>query len=142
MTNLQNRRRFLAGLSAAGATGFVGSAQPARAEPPPETTRLRLPKIPSVCMAPQYVAEDLLHAEGFTEVTYVETQAGLALSMDTASGKIDFSQNFVPAAIAAIDQGHRLTLLCGVHPGCFELFVKPGIESIHGSALGLTAVLH
>jgi NitT/TauT family transport system substrate-binding protein len=81
-------------------------------------------------MAPQYVAEELLHAEGFTEVTYVETQAGLPLSMDTASGKIDFGQNYIAAAIAAIDQGHRLTLLGGVHPGCFELFVKPGIESI------------
>ena len=53
-----------------------------------------------------------------------------ALSMDTASGKIDFGQNYIAAAIAAIDQGHRLTLLGGVHPGCFELFVKPGIESI------------
>ena len=130
MPNLNSRRRFLAGFSASVAVGLVGTVQPAYAELPPEVTRLRLPKIPSVCMAPQYVAEDLLYAEGFTEVTYVETQAGLVLSMDTASGKIDFGQNYLPAAIAAIDQGHRLTLLGGVHPGCFELFVKPGIESI------------
>ena len=130
MPNLDSRRGFLAGFSASVAAGLVGSAQPAFAEPPPEVTRLRLPKIPSVCMAPTYVAEELLYAEGFTEVTYVETQAGLAESMDTASGKIDISQIFIPPAIAAIDQGHRLTLLAGVHPGCFELFVKPGIESL------------
>jgi NitT/TauT family transport system substrate-binding protein len=130
MPNLDSRRSFLAGLSASVAAGLASSAQPAYAEPPPEVTRLRLPKIPSVCMAPQYVAEELLYAEGFTEVTYVETQAGLALSMDIASGKIDFGQNFIPASIAAIDQGHRLTLLGGVHPGCFELFVTPGIESL------------
>ncbi len=125
-----SRRRFLAGLSATAAAGLASSAQPAFAEPPPEVTRLRLPKIPSVCMAPTYVAEKLLYAEGFSEVIYVETQAGMAESMDTASGKIDISQIFIPHAIAAIDQGHRLTLLAGVHPGCFELFVKPGIESL------------
>ena len=127
MSVTMNRRRLLAGLPAM-AAGL--NATPALAEPPPEVTRLRLPRIPSICMAPQYVAEELLHAEGFTEVTYVETQAGLPLSMDIASGKIDFGQNYIAAAIAAIDQGHRLTLLGGVHPGCFELFVKPGIESI------------
>jgi NitT/TauT family transport system substrate-binding protein len=52
------------------------------------------------------------------------------LSKDIASGKIDFGQNYIAAAVAAIDQGHRLTLLGGVHPGCFELFVKPGINSL------------
>lgn len=129
MPNLDSRRGFLAGFSASVATGFVGSAQPAYAEPPPEVTRLRLAKIASVCMAPQYVAEELLHAEGFTEVTYVETQAGLAFALDTASGKIDIVQNYIPAAIVAFDQGHQLTFLGDVHPGCFELFVKHGIES-------------
>ena len=27
---------------------------------------------PGICLAPQYVAEDLLRAEGFTDVEYVE----------------------------------------------------------------------
>jgi NitT/TauT family transport system substrate-binding protein len=135
-----NRRHMIAGLPAL----LAGMhAVPAIAEPPPEVTRLRLPKIPSVCLAPQYVAEELLHAEGFTEVTYVETQAGLPLTMDTASGKIDFGQNFISTAIVAIDQGHRLTLMGGVHPGCFELFVKPGIDSIldlKGRKVGVQAL--
>ena len=60
-----NRRRVLAGLSMM-ATGLF--APTAVAEPPPETTAIRLAKIPGICIAPQYVAEELLHAEGFTDV--------------------------------------------------------------------------
>jgi NitT/TauT family transport system substrate-binding protein len=37
-------------------------------EAPPETTTIRLVKIPGICVAPQYVAEELLRAEGFTDI--------------------------------------------------------------------------
>ena len=47
-----------------------------------------------------------------------------------ARGEIDFSLNFITPLILAIDQGERLTVLGGVHPGCFELFVKEGITSV------------
>ena len=126
----QNRRRFLAGLTAAGAASLVGAPTRALAEPPPETTRIRLAKIPSICVAPQYVAEELLRAEGFTEVDYVVTGAGAATASAVANGEIEFSLNFVTNSIVALDSGARLTLLGGVHPGCFELFVKPGIDSV------------
>jgi hypothetical protein len=63
------RRCFLGGLTVAGAAGLLGlPARPVTVEPPPETTRLRLHKSPGICIAPQYVAEELLHLEGFTEV--------------------------------------------------------------------------
>ena len=32
--------------------------------------------------------------------------------------------------IVALDSGARITLLGGVHPGCFELFAKRGIDSV------------
>ena len=143
MQIIQSRRLFLAGLSAAGAMGLIGTAPSARAEPPPETTRVRLGKISSICLAPQYVAEELLYAEGFAHVDYVETQPGVGTATDTASGKIDFSLNFVTHTIVAVDQGHRLTLMGGVHPGCFELFVQPGIDSIlqlKGRKVGVPAL--
>ncbi len=58
------RRRFLSGLALAGTTGFLGlRLHRVAAEPPPETTRLRLFKIPGICLAPQYVAEDLLRQD-------------------------------------------------------------------------------
>ena len=75
MQIIQSRRRFLAGLSAAGAASLVGVQQSLAAEPPPETTSVRLAKIKGICIAPQYVAEELLHAEGFTDVRYVMTEA-------------------------------------------------------------------
>ena len=60
-------------MSAAGAagTGALLGLRPGVAagdEPPPETTRLRIPWVPSTCRAPEWAAEDLLRAEGFTDV--------------------------------------------------------------------------
>jgi NitT/TauT family transport system substrate-binding protein len=136
----QSRRDFLRLVSAAGAAGVAGSAA---AEPPPEIARIRLARIPSICIAPQYIAEELLYAEGFGEVTYVDAIAGAAVADDVATGKIDFSLNFIAPLVVAIDQGARLTLLGGVHPGCFELFVKPEIDSLldlKGKSIGVQAI--
>ena len=54
MQIIQNRRTFLAGLSAAGAAGLIGTSKPAWAEPPPETTKVRFPVFFNVsdCQAP------------------------------------------------------------------------------------------
>ncbi|MBY5391370.1 ABC transporter substrate-binding protein [Rhizobium leguminosarum] len=130
MPSIQNRRRFLAGLTAGAAVGLLGAPQSLHAESPLETTRIRLAKIPSICVAPQYVAEELLRAEGFTEVVYVVTGAGAAQASAVANGEIDFTLNFVTNLIVALDTGARITLLGGVHPGCFELFAKRGIDSV------------
>ena len=130
MQIVQTRRRFLAGLTAGAAAGLLGAPQSLHAESPPETTGVRLAKIPGICVAPQYVAEEFLRAEGFTEVAYVATGAGAAQATAVANGEIDFAINFVPSLINALDTGARMTLLGGVHPGCFELFVKRGIDSV------------
>ena len=63
-----SRRRFLEGLTLAGTTALLGlharrvAAEPPP-EPPPETTKIRLAQISGICVAPQYVAEELLRAE-------------------------------------------------------------------------------
>ena len=67
------RRRFLGGLTVAGAAGLLGpQPRPVAAEPPPETTRIRLVKSPAICLSPEYLAEELLRLEGFSEIDYVE----------------------------------------------------------------------
>ena len=69
-----SRREFLGGLALAGTAGLLGlKPELVAAEPPPEITTLRLVQEPtSICEAPQYVAEELLRSEGFTEVQYVK----------------------------------------------------------------------
>jgi NitT/TauT family transport system substrate-binding protein len=125
------RRTFLGGLTLVGPAGFLGLLpRGVAAEPPPETTRVRLSKNPGICIAPQYVAEEFLHLEGFTEVQYVEvgiTQLS-SIQRDLASGALDISTTFAPLSIIQVDAGPPIIFLGGVHVGCFELF---GTERVH-----------
>ena len=70
-----SRRRFLGGLTLAGTAGLLGVyPRPVAAEPPPETTRIRLVKYTSACQAPLYLSEELLRTEGFTDVQCVSSK--------------------------------------------------------------------
>jgi len=127
---IQTRRRFLAALSVAGAAGFLRTPPSLAAEGPPETTTVRLTKSPNICVAPQHVAEELLHAEGFTDVRYVDLPRPAAVAEAVAGGTADFGMIYCPPFIAAIDAGQRFKMLAGVHVGCFELFANRAIRSI------------
>src|SRR6266446_1916421 len=129
MPNTQTRRRFLTTAALAGAAGLVRTPRALAAEGSLETTTVRLPKIPSICVSPQYVAEELLRAEGFTDIRYVETPAA-AVAEPIGRGKLDFGLNYAPLLIPAIDAGQSLTVLAGVHVGCFELFATDGIRNV------------
>ena len=50
---------------------------------------MRLVQDPSSCLAPQYVAEELLRDEGFTEVEYVEVASDADDQKMIASGSAD-----------------------------------------------------
>jgi hypothetical protein len=68
-----DRRKSLQSASLAGTAGIVGlRAEPSLAEPPPETSRLRLVQRPVDCMAPLFVAQELFGSEGFTDVAYLK----------------------------------------------------------------------
>jgi len=72
--DMWNRRSFL---STVGALTLPGVATVLHAaEPPPETTKIRLTHTPAICFAPQYLAEELLRLEGFSEVEYVPDKIG------------------------------------------------------------------
>src|SRR5262245_36803585 len=68
------RRDFVKGVTALTGAAALSAYDMrwAAAEPPPEITKIRLVKIPAICLAPEYVAEELLRGEGFSEVSYVE----------------------------------------------------------------------
>jgi NitT/TauT family transport system substrate-binding protein len=136
----QTRRRFLATLSGAGAMGLFSAPRVLAAEGPLETTSVRLFKSSLICSAaPQYAAEELLRAEGFKEIAYIEvprTEAQQAF----ADGAVDFSVTFAVNHIQAIDHGAPITILGGVHAGCYELFAHEGLGSItelKGKQVGL-----
>jgi NitT/TauT family transport system substrate-binding protein len=126
---MPSRRDFLATLSAAGAAGLLGARTPLADDGPPETTTIRLSKIPGICIAPQYAVEELLRAEGFTDVRYVAVDAGRH-SERMARGELDFSLNFAAPLALSIDAGDPVTVLTGVHSGCFELFANERIRSV------------
>ena len=76
------------------------------------------------------MAEDLLRAEGFPDVRYVVTRNGPAFTQAFAQGDIDFGFMFAPGAVRRLDDGLPNTVLAGVHPGCFELFVHDPVRTV------------
>ncbi len=127
---LPGRRKFLETLALAGAAGAIGLRPGlAAAEPPPETTRIRLPQIGGICVAPQYVAEDILRGEGFSEVGYVKIAVS-QIGPKLASGEVDISIGFIAPMVVEVEAGGPIVMLAGIHPGCYELFVTNGIRSI------------
>ena len=123
------RRKLIQALAAAGAAGFAPAIS--RGEPPPETTRLRLNKVPSACLAPQYVAEALLRAEGFQQIEYVGgAMGGIPDAQRTGAGDVDIGMNFAAPLVVAIDRGAPIVVLAGVHSGCFELFANHSVNTI------------
>jgi NitT/TauT family transport system substrate-binding protein len=123
------RRAFLKGLTAAGA-GIVGSARlGGAAEPPPETKRIRLGRYPFdvACVAPLWVADELLRAEGFTTVEYIDHPGDSVL---LSEGKIDLNFLDAPGLILDVDEGKLIVGLAGIHGGCYELFGSAQIRSV------------
>ena len=114
------------------------------AEPPPETTKIRIVREPSICIAPQYAAEELLKGEGFVDVEYVKAEPdayrnpGTASSMrgddegvdPVSAGLADIHTVMAAQLVFSIDAGKPIRILTGIHAGCFELFGTDRIRSI------------
>jgi NitT/TauT family transport system substrate-binding protein len=140
MDVLQTRRCFLSTLSLAGAACFVRASVAVAAEGPPETTSVRLFRGTPICGAPVYVAEELLRAEGFTDIRYVEPVNGLTANDAMRRGEIDFISGFAIQQLKALDAGVPMTVLAGLHAGCFEFFAQKnihGIAELKGKSVGL-----
>jgi NitT/TauT family transport system substrate-binding protein len=124
MLMIQSRRDFLTTLSA-GAAGVLGARTALAEEGPPETTTIRLARNRAICLAPVYIAEDLLRAEGFTDIRYV------SLPLATVGrGEIDFDFQFGAWIASELDAGEPITALAGLHSGCHEVFAHEPIRTI------------
>jgi NitT/TauT family transport system substrate-binding protein len=143
MPILQTRRSFLATASLAGAASLVRAPPLQAAEGPLETTTVQLANEGGICQAPLYAAEDLLRAEGFTDIRYPRIyDAGVVEAV--AGGAVDFELSLVFGSLPrAIEAGLPIVALAGLHIGCFELFAADDIRNVadlKGKSVGLSGV--
>jgi len=125
-----NRRKFLTGMSILGtATLLAPYRHSEAADGQLETTRIRFAHDPSICTSPQYLAEELLRLEGFTDVQYLPLGAR-AGPQSVATGQADMTIWAAPALIPNLDAGDPIALLAGVHVGCYELFANEHVRAI------------
>ena len=109
------------------------------AEPPPEVTTIRFEKDTGACIAPQ-VFQELLRAEGFTDIRYVDETEERVRRADAAKsggiadmiahGEVDFGRDFAPSLALGMNAGAPVTVLSGLHLGCFEVFGKKEIRTL------------
>jgi NitT/TauT family transport system substrate-binding protein len=153
MPVVQSRRRFLTNAALAGAAGLGGFGAWGRAlaaEPPPEITTIRFEKDPGTCIAPQFVPE-MLRAEGFADIHYVDATTAIIRRADAAKsglianmiahGEVDFGREFAPSHVLGMNAGAPITILAGLHLGCFEVFGKKEIRThadLKGRTVGTT----
>ena len=139
----QSRRRFIADATTLGAAALLGVAHSAHAaEPPPETRKIRLVHTPAICLAPQYLAEELLRLEGFDEVEYVDAGNRFP-SRVVADGFGDMTMDTAPMVVAALDSDQPVIPLAGLHAGCYELIGNQGIRAIRdlkGRSVAVSAI--
>jgi NitT/TauT family transport system substrate-binding protein len=145
MRIIGSRRRFLTQLATAGAVGLGGvpitGSRSFAAEPPPEVTTIRFGKDVATCIAPQ-AALGLLRAEGFTDIRYVDyTDVGIERAEAAKSGpvadmiahdEIDLGRDFAPNLVLGMGAGAPVTVLAGLHLGCFDVWAKSDIRSLTG----------
>src|SRR5215475_1816963 len=124
----QNRRRFLATLTATGITSLMG-AEKSYSQAPPEVRTIRFVHTPAICVSPQYLAEEMLRLEGFSDVEYVDIPTTRTLTL-LEDGRADMTMGGAPDVVAALDASRRVLPLAGIHAGCYELLVNGAITSV------------
>src|SRR5215472_17601686 len=137
------RRRFMSGVVAAGTASLIAPPAVRAGEEPLETTTVRLGKIPASCDAPIYAAAELLRGEGFTDVRFISSAPGPARIEALGRGESDFTMSSALTQINALDTGVPITIVAGLHAGCYELFTRAGIRGItdlKGKRGGLASV--
>jgi NitT/TauT family transport system substrate-binding protein len=141
-----HRREFARGLGLTGAAALLGCSGDSGktnengaggslvdAGQEMETTKIRLireTKFAILCYAPQYLAEDHLKAEGFTDVQYVPKGVKGSEAEALVENNADISAALGVDWIMPIAEGKPLVVVAGLHAGCIELFASHKVRSI------------
>ena len=75
------------------------------------------------------MAEDLLRAEGFTDLQYLRKGSADA-NKALATGEIHMAMGFLGSSLIQVDAGDPIVILAGIHVGCFELFATDRVRTI------------
>ena len=124
-----DRRQFVTHTAGLGAASLLGIAGPATAESSPETDRIRFVKAPAICLAPLYLAEELLRVEGFSDIKYVTIEQNKDPDL-LAKNLADVSACAPPNLLPYLDAGYPLVAVAALHGGCYELFVNERVRTI------------
>lgn len=122
------------------ATGLAGlSSRPACAQQL-ETDRIRLGHAPFICVAPQYLAEEFLSLEGFTQWDYVPLGMRNGVRA-VADGRADIGLWNVTELLPHLDADAPIVVLAGIHSGCYQVFGHERVRAIR-DLKGKTAAIH
>ena len=101
-------------------------------DPPPETTTIRLPKdVLQLQLAPLYLAEQFLPAEGFTDVQYIDVPPFGGARQKLVAGEVDIGLESASSVLAAVDRGdQQIVILAGVQRNAFQLFGNDRVQSL------------
>jgi NitT/TauT family transport system substrate-binding protein len=141
---LITRRTLLRGAAGVGLAAVAGTLLPGRGygggderqasgpdpNAPLETTSIRLYSLPPLnCIAPQYMAEQFLREEGFTDVQYPRLPPKDAVA-NFAAGAVDFGAGFGALLMPWIDDGAPFVVLGGIHLGCWQVVATGDIKTM------------
>lgn len=125
----------MAGTAALGASVCL-SASASAGSTALEIRRIRLVHAPAMCLAPQYLCEAFLRNEGFDEVEFVPATAGRAqyspiwVPNMLAEGLADLSMGAAPGIVDVISRNGPVTVIGGIHAGCYELFAHGAVRRL------------
>ena len=122
----------VAGAAGFGALGAVAAVAAENRSPRAAAGNIYHPtgKTAGRLLGPQYVAEELLHAEGFTDVRYMSFGRRCRRHKRWHATRWIGPWISHRRCIAELDGGAPLTMVAGVHVGVFELFAQDHIRSI------------
>jgi NitT/TauT family transport system substrate-binding protein len=125
------RREFVRTAAVAGTGSLWGwRTESLAADPALETTTIRIVQTAGTCFAPQYLAEELLRAEGFSDVQYVTTTPGEPSNSLLISDRADMTMHHSAPNIIRVEKDDPIVILAGVHIGCFEVFGNDRVRAV------------
>jgi NitT/TauT family transport system substrate-binding protein len=122
---------LLGGCGSGDGNGSATSTPGVVVDPPPETTTIRLPKNTlNPRLAPFFLADQFLPAEGFTDVQYIDVPEFSDGFEQLIAGEVDIGVAYTSSVLVAAERDDQLVMLAGVQVSPFVLFGNDRVQSL------------